>query len=355
MSFITCAEYQLFLDEMYSLNRYYQPEHWTELVFEKGQAEQPITGVNFNDAQMFCDWLSKRHGKNYRLPTNQEIENFSLTSKSEIGCWGIDGELYGLPQRFETKLKTKLADMSSLPAIYFNLSLEEERNFTVTNLIPNYNFKLDINLLNNRNLNLKRSTKRIVKENLPEIDFNLELACELHPKLAYQLHKHLNELLSDNEETQHSLDRALDRALNLAIALAKPLTNAFQVRSLIKNQDLTAVNRLISTSKSDTSLSLAQQKQIILLESALNIARSQTFLEWRYAFREFLLYLLEQAYNENPLPIIPWWQFWKKYKEKNIRKKLLYLQLYWNLKIIKSREEKNFPAWESIQIVREAV
>jgi formylglycine-generating enzyme required for sulfatase activity len=32
----------------------------------------PVCGVNWNDAQAFCDWLSKKEGRKYRLPTDVE-------------------------------------------------------------------------------------------------------------------------------------------------------------------------------------------------------------------------------------------------------------------------------------------
>jgi formylglycine-generating enzyme required for sulfatase activity len=32
----------------------------------------PVSGVNWHDAQAFCDWLSQKEGKKYRLPTDRE-------------------------------------------------------------------------------------------------------------------------------------------------------------------------------------------------------------------------------------------------------------------------------------------
>ncbi|HAB19973.1 MAG TPA: hypothetical protein DCE44_26525 [Verrucomicrobiales bacterium] len=32
----------------------------------------PVCGVSWNDAQAFCAWLSKKEGRTYRLPTDQE-------------------------------------------------------------------------------------------------------------------------------------------------------------------------------------------------------------------------------------------------------------------------------------------
>ncbi|HEC84868.1 MAG TPA: NACHT domain-containing protein, partial [Thioploca sp.] len=45
LAYITCAEYQLFLDEKRAEGEYYQPDHWTEYTFPNGTAQEPIRGV----------------------------------------------------------------------------------------------------------------------------------------------------------------------------------------------------------------------------------------------------------------------------------------------------------------------
>ncbi|MFN0078092.1 MAG: protein kinase domain-containing protein [Prosthecobacter sp.] len=39
---------------------------------EESQAEHPVTKVGWEDAQKFCAWLSKKEGRTYRLPTDEE-------------------------------------------------------------------------------------------------------------------------------------------------------------------------------------------------------------------------------------------------------------------------------------------
>jgi hypothetical protein len=90
---VTCAEYQLFIDEMREQGKYYQPDHWTSYQFRQGQAREPILGVRHSDASMFCKWLSQRDTVNwfYRLPVHSEIENLPLQSHRHVqtGCWII--------------------------------------------------------------------------------------------------------------------------------------------------------------------------------------------------------------------------------------------------------------------------
>ncbi len=88
---VTCAEYQLFIDEMREQGKYYQPDHWTSYQFPEGQAREPILGVRSSDVVAFCEWLSVRCNKDwkYRLPRNMEIDEYSLkhSERRPLGYW----------------------------------------------------------------------------------------------------------------------------------------------------------------------------------------------------------------------------------------------------------------------------
>ena len=98
---VTCAEYQLFIDEMRGQGKYYQPDHWTSFQFPEGQAHAPILGVRPSDAADFCEWLTGReHGMwHYRLPTSEEAERYPLPSSAQsgLGYWitGAGEEEFG--------------------------------------------------------------------------------------------------------------------------------------------------------------------------------------------------------------------------------------------------------------------
>lgn len=88
MTFVTYAEYQLFLDEQRQQGAYHQPDHWTQLEFSEGQALDAVVGVRPGDAVAWCEWLSNREGGRfrYRLPTIVEAQDSPVTH-SEVGAW----------------------------------------------------------------------------------------------------------------------------------------------------------------------------------------------------------------------------------------------------------------------------
>ena len=95
-SYITRAEYQLYVDE--KLN---SPER-----FQSGSAKKPITDISWEDALGFCAWLSAKtvlQNKNnidtqevyyYRLPTTAEAESYQAKEyKNKLQSWTVGGRI----------------------------------------------------------------------------------------------------------------------------------------------------------------------------------------------------------------------------------------------------------------------
>jgi sulfatase modifying factor 1 len=65
---VTNTEYKQFLQTTQTL----APPFWSDPIFS--DSEQPVVGVNWDDAMAYCRWLSDRTGGEFRLPTEAEWE-----------------------------------------------------------------------------------------------------------------------------------------------------------------------------------------------------------------------------------------------------------------------------------------
>ncbi len=91
-SYITCAEYQLYVSQQLNSNEYR---------FQLGDAKKPITGISYGNALGFCSWLSSwdfsrnkntagTHNTNlyyFRLNNSSEAEKYPAKNNSELKFW----------------------------------------------------------------------------------------------------------------------------------------------------------------------------------------------------------------------------------------------------------------------------
>lgn len=98
-SLITCAEYQLFLDELRRRGAWHSPDHWVAERFPKGQGYTPVVGVRPLNAVAFCEWLTAREAGDwrYRLPRAGEIiqtqpdQALATAMQHGMGYWSSEG------------------------------------------------------------------------------------------------------------------------------------------------------------------------------------------------------------------------------------------------------------------------
>ncbi len=94
LSNVTCAEYQLFIEDKLKEGSYRQPDHWKAVRFVKGEGALPVAGIRAGDAREFCEWLNQGHnlpGYRYRLPSPSEVA-VRPNIGSEVGDWCQEGE-----------------------------------------------------------------------------------------------------------------------------------------------------------------------------------------------------------------------------------------------------------------------
>lgn len=81
---ITNADYMAFVwDTGYPL-----PREWKSINHTHGSELHPVTGVTRKDALEFCNWLSSRLEKTFRLPTEAEWEKTARGTDGRIYPWG---------------------------------------------------------------------------------------------------------------------------------------------------------------------------------------------------------------------------------------------------------------------------
>ena len=65
---VTNREYRIFVEAEQAP----APPFWSDAMFS--DPEQPVVGVNWDDATAYCKWLSRRTGKEFRLSSEAEWE-----------------------------------------------------------------------------------------------------------------------------------------------------------------------------------------------------------------------------------------------------------------------------------------
>lgn len=81
---VTNAEYYEFVwDVGYPL-----PKGWFSFTFPADQDYHPVTGVSKKDAEAYVEWLKKRTGMKFRLPTEPEWELAARGTDGRIYPWG---------------------------------------------------------------------------------------------------------------------------------------------------------------------------------------------------------------------------------------------------------------------------
>lgn len=194
-SLITCAEYQLFLDEMCARETYCQPDDWKSYKFPEGLANDSVLGVRPSDAFDFCEWLTQREGKTwrYRIPSPEESILYPLNhlKNSRSGYWVVPS-----PASPATLWRT-----SSSEDFIFTLDLTRDRSVAQTfaldanrSLIGSINpaenpeqacsFSRALALIREGDSNLVKAIDRILvrdqgKERFSTINFDLAMATSL--------------------------------------------------------------------------------------------------------------------------------------------------------------------------------
>ncbi|NJL41451.1 MAG: NACHT domain-containing protein [Leptolyngbyaceae cyanobacterium SM1_4_3] len=265
--YITCAEYQLFIDEKRVSGEDCQPDHWQTAKFPAGDAMKPITGVRASDAEEFCEWLTQRSSPlgdtflegsssvfvgeaRFRLPKGAEMQEHPL-SVNQVGCWcnvgdrqlivGIDPDQW---QRWQNELAEIVGSDRHLTR-ELNRALNRNNYKTLHSSSPlnllyqalSFTAHSDLDL----NLDLDFARSRIIDF---ESDFETEPAISLEQGLVY-----LISLVRDRTRSLN-YDFTIQRNYDLSQLRAYTLLTSALFKLISEAYDRAARNRgLLPTQK----------------------------------------------------------------------------------------------------------
>jgi energy-coupling factor transporter ATP-binding protein EcfA2 len=180
-SLITCAEYQLFLDEQRAQGKWLQPDRWMNWHFPPGQGRMPVLGVRATDAEAFCEWLTEREGGGwrYRLPSNEEVfqgsshQGLAEMMNFGVGFWATGATIHYKDANTSRFLTREIVQKYLAEDIDNFLHLDRAPHLDHA---PHYNFALDRIFAFVRTL--VRNHDRGIDRTL-QLNFNLERALYL--------------------------------------------------------------------------------------------------------------------------------------------------------------------------------
>ena len=369
-TFISCAEYQLFLDEMRAKGKLYQPDHWMDSHFAKGSAEQPIVGMRANDAEAFCEWLSEREGVKYRLPQFEELKS-NLPNESQFAIWYDDNGIYQLSWSFEEdekQIEQKLAEYSELKPIFIG---DYQRNIDVE-----MNFSKDLEEAMRFNCFYKVSkwfdkTADFISKREVLMIVMLLLSLAMLKDITYVFLVSISLVggiliaaISIWIYTQASKQFQFQRLLSLDLKIAKYAfegnMNSFDREAM---QNSLKIIKEISQSKFYKMVcGKTAKEQLDLLITDLSKILGEKIANPKLVQRKFFEQITKYIYYSYPPDSQPNWLeklflvFLGRMRErieKKYHKKQIILQLHWWLVITNARQTGKLPAWEGIRIVRD--
>lgn len=339
LGYLTCAEYQLFLDDMQARGEYRQPDHWLGLRFESGAARQPLGGVRADDALAFCEWLTARHGGNvaYRLPRLEEARKYPA-ALGILSAWCTDGSdyvLYGLADSDAAEIERKLSatrgsDAVPQPPIGRDLARSFARALS---------YELPLNVA--RVLGFDPATQTALHFGATSSRaFNVEL--DIARTLALDIARKRGQV------------RDIHRDRDIALALAHAFDGDPVVKQIVEvldRNDLAHAQRLTQSLKAEKK-NAVPIRLVTLLDEIIASANAQSSEEARRTRRRYISRVLEYSYATNLRSESGSARSEKRDTNGQGSTEEL-ADIYWWLQIAMGREEGRLPAWEGIRIVRE--
>lgn len=360
LDYLTCAEYQLFLDDRDGLGTNHQPGHWPVSSFVAERARTLLRGVYAEDADEFCGWLSLRYGKGveYRLPLISDEIQYPARQE-DIGTWCKDGgkfELLGVSDSERKTIRDKLSSLSTLTPPR-SLALAQERN--AFDRSQPVGLKAD-KIYQNATRRHRNHSTDLAAARAEALEFAKMIALSmnegvrqniaLHDARARKLsryHLDKSEQLID-KRLSSELDEFLFRSLAYDTHI-KPLIEQIKKNEPeeikkneppkeIKKNDLREAHRLVDALMSNFSLEGRNRAIATLLKAVLTAADAKSGTDALRSQRQYLATYLDLLIRYGDL------------SDDLLRNATA---AFWWLRVLLARIDGNFPAWEGIRLVQE--
>jgi hypothetical protein len=228
-SYLSCAEYQVFIDERRAQGKYVQPDHWNSYRFPLQSALEPIAGVRYSDAEDYCEWLTERSRAmgdvrlRFRLPTCDEARQnpldqmiahslFDRLRRTDIGCWCSEtASIVGVRSGYLEELQERIVILTDQATDL--VPLKQNRSYQNARVrILSHARSLDLAFTRGLDLDMVR-----IRGFVFDLDFarDLALALELDLDLARDLALARVRDLGLNFDLGHVRDLSLTRELGL--------------------------------------------------------------------------------------------------------------------------------------------
>lgn len=385
LKFVTCAEYQLFLDDVRAQKEHRQPDHWADTKFPEGAAGRPVSGVRAEDAAAFCEWLTRRQGGDlyFRLPRADEAREFPAEA-TNLAAWCHDGDEFrvaGLTPAEEQEIRQQLGGVSELPlpsileraldlalprgpslarATGFEVDFPRDHSFPRGRLrdLPQAvglarALDLSLTLPRGRVLDLARA---LALDLTDARSFALARDLALDVSISHLFARDLSVDINNTATTRaRGLNAARERARTLAYALDPELARQLEdnrKESVAADQVVRYVLR---------ASDICKRRRAVLIDDLLLSAGAPTYPAWRQARRGYAAHILKFAYYGNEEadtnPLTRWGRLLGIHRDDadEEERQQAVLNFYWWVRIVWARELGRLPAWEGIRVVRERV
>ncbi len=379
--YITCVEYQIFIDEQRAQGSSFAPDHWTQPRFPEGQAQAPICGVRLDDAKSFARWLTERNGSGYiwRLPTPAELRAHPSTTNRTMASWyyadDAQGQI-GLKSDETEKILVQLRalDSQGVPQISL-LDLARDLTFSQPGDALTSAFMRGVNHDINLDRNISGGHDFIIDLDLDrDLDIGRDLDLGLSLNLAKAITLSLEITIVQANESGSPLSDVMLTTLTgdrqHARALVEDLGGARAVfREFISGpEDEAKLTALLASARQHAEKLLEsaligallhQPRTRSLLYTLVGQISTGSSMSWRPQGRPsapLITALIWLGLQNDKRPVSSWYQRWfstpPKDKSPNIELLPSVVALHWWLLLTLARKKGQMPAWEGIRLVR---